>query len=204
MFERFTKAAREVVLDAVKAAERLGQRQVGPEHLLLGLVTAGHEVGAQVLAGFGLDAAQVERAITRRDPRHVLSEAELTALRAVGIDAEEVFRRIEEAFGEPDWFVPDATERPERRLFGGRVGRSGIGRRGGRGRGVRFGKEAKQTLEQSLRQAIGLKHRYIGSEHILLGLLALPQPPLPGLLAAHGITYELARQRVLEALRAAA
>jgi ATP-dependent Clp protease ATP-binding subunit ClpA len=189
MFERFSKSARAVVLNALRAAGRFGQRQVGPEHLLLGVAAAGHGIGAEVLAGFGIDAARVERAMTRRDPRTVLSEAELTALRAVGIDADEVFRRIEEAFGDPEWFVPDVSERPERRRFGGRV---------------RFGNEAKQALEESLRQAIGLKHRHIGAEHILLGLLALPQPPLSDLLAAHDITYERARQRVLAALPAAA
>jgi ATP-dependent Clp protease ATP-binding subunit ClpA len=190
MFERFTKPARQVVLDAVKAADRIGQRQVRPEHLLLGVAMAGQDVGARVLAGFGLDAARVQRAITRRDPRAVLSDAEMAALRAVGIDASEVFRRIEESFGEPDWFLADAATAPERRPFG---------RRGGR-----FDKEAKHVLEQSLRQALALKHRYIGTEHILLGLLSLPQPPLPDLLTAHGITYQQARQRVLEALHPAA
>jgi ATP-dependent Clp protease ATP-binding subunit ClpA len=194
MFERFTKPARHVVLDAVKAADRTSDGQVRPEHLLLGVAMAGHDVGARVLAGFGLDAARLERAMTRRDPRAVLSDAELAALRAVGIDAAEVFRRIEESFGEPDWFVADTAAAPDRRLFG---------RRGGRG-GRRFGKEAKRVLEQSLRQAIALKHRYIGTEHILLGVLSLPQPPLPDLLAEHGITYEQARRRVLEALHPAA
>jgi ATP-dependent Clp protease ATP-binding subunit ClpA len=165
MFERFTKPARHVVLDAVKAADRIGHRQVRPEHLLLGVAMAEREVGSGVLAGFGLDAARVERAITRRDPRAALSAAEMAALRAVGIDADEVFRRIEEAFGDPDWFVPDALEEPERRLFG---------RRGGR-----FDREARRVLEQSLRQALALKHRHIGTEHILLGLLSLPSHPFP-------------------------
>jgi ATP-dependent Clp protease ATP-binding subunit ClpA len=188
MFERFTRPARQVVLDAVKAADRIGQQKVRPEHLLLGVAMSEEEVGASVLAGFGLDAARVERAITRRDPRTVLSEAELAALRAVGIDADEVFRRIEEAFGDPDWFL---AEEPERRPFG-RLG------------GGRFDKDARNVMVQSLRQAVALKHRRIGSEHILLGLLSIPQPPLPDLLAAHAVTYERARQRVLEALHPAA
>lgn len=202
MFERFTKPARQVVLDAVKAADRIGpavasaeqtsNRQVRPEHLLLGVAMSKEEVGASVLAGFGLDAARVERAITRRDPRTVLSDAEMAALRAVGIDADEVFRRIEEAFGEPDWFLADASgDQPERRPFG-RLG------------GGRFDKDARNVMVQSLRQAVALKHRRIGTEHILLGLLSIPQPPLPDLLAAQGVTYERARQRVLEALHPAA
>lgn len=196
MSERFTRAARQAVLEAVKAAGQLtgadkaGHGLVRPEHLLLGVAAARQEVGARVLAGFGLDEAAVRGAITRRDPRAVLSAAEMAALRAVGIDADEVFRRIEEAFGDTAWFLADAPEEPVRRLFG---------RRGGR-----FGTEARRVLEQSLRQALALKHRHIGTEHILLGLLALPQPPLPDLLARHGVTYEQVRQRVLAALRPAA
>jgi ATP-dependent Clp protease ATP-binding subunit ClpA len=191
MFERFTKPARQVVLDAVKAADRIGHPQVRPAHLLLAVAMSKEEAGAKVLAGFGLDAARVERAITRRDPRTALSDAELAALRAVGIDADEVFRRIEEAFGDPDWFVADASgDEPERRLFG-RLG------------GGRFDKDARNVMVQSLRQAIALKHRQIGTEHILLGLLSVPQPPLSQLLASHGVTYEQARQRVQEVLRPA-
>jgi ATP-dependent Clp protease ATP-binding subunit ClpA len=192
MFERFTKPARQVVLDAVKAADRIGQQQVRPEHLLLGVAMSEEEVGASVLAGFGIDAARVERAITRRDPRTVLSDAEMAALRAVGIDADEVFRRIEDAFGDSDWFLADASDDgPERRPLG-RLG------------GGRFDKDARNVMVQSLRQAVALKHRRIGSEHILLGLLSISQPPLPDLLTAHGVTYEQARQRVLAALQTTA
>lgn len=34
-----------------------------------------------------------------------------------------------------------------------------------------FTPEAKKVLELSLREALGLKHRYIGTEHLLLGLM---------------------------------
>jgi ATP-dependent Clp protease ATP-binding subunit ClpA len=188
MFERFTKPARQVVVGANQAADRLGHRQVRPEHLLLSVAEVGDGVGAQVLAGFGLDATGLEQSLTSRERRARLSDQEIAALRSVGIDADEVFRRIEEAFGDPDWFVPDeATPRPERRLFG-------------RHGGGRFHADSKRVLEQSLRQAITLKHRYIGTEHILLGLLTIPQPPLAEVLTAHGVTYEQARDRVLDAL----
>jgi ATP-dependent Clp protease ATP-binding subunit ClpA len=192
MFERFTKPARPVVLDAVKAADRSGQRQVRPEHLLLGVAVAEDELGARVLAGFGLDATALEQALTSRERRARLSDLEIAALRAVGIDADEVFRRIEEAFGDPDWFLggDDDARRTEPRL----LGRCG---------GGRFHADAKRVMEQSLRQAVRLKHRSIGTEHLLLGLLAIPQPPLADVLTAHGVTYQQARRRVLDALRPA-
>jgi ATP-dependent Clp protease ATP-binding subunit ClpA len=213
MFERFTRPARHAVQHAREAADRLGQGQVRPEHLLLGVAAAGDEVGARVLAGFGLDAAGLERALTSRERRARLSDLEIAALRSVGIDADEVFRRIEEAFGDPDWFLGgeetprDAAGRPGRRL-GLRPGRSGrrrgtgpdagTGRDGG---GRRVHADTKRALEQSLRQAMALKHRHVGTEHLLLALLAIPQPPLAEVLAAHGVTYRQARDRVLDALR---
>jgi hypothetical protein len=39
-------------------------------------------------------------------------------------------------------------------------------------RRVRFSRESKKTLELSLRAALNLGHNYIGTEHILLGVLA--------------------------------
>jgi hypothetical protein len=38
---------------------------------------------------------------------------------------------------------------------------------------------------------------------MLLALLAIPQPPLAEVLTAHGVTYQQARERVLDALRPA-
>jgi ATP-dependent Clp protease ATP-binding subunit ClpA len=42
---------------------------------------------------------------------------------------------------------------------------------GGRRRHLRFTRAAKETLEAALRQAIGMKHRHIGVEHIVLALI---------------------------------
>ena len=53
----FTPRARRVLELALREALQLGHAHIGPEHLLLGLVRDGGGVGAQVLAGFGADAA---------------------------------------------------------------------------------------------------------------------------------------------------
>ncbi len=199
MFERFTRPARHAVRHACEAADRLGQHQVRPEHLLLGVAAAGDEVGARVLAGFGLDATGLERALTSRERRARLSDLEIAALRSVGIDADEVFRRIEEAFGDPDWFLGgEETPRDAAGHVRGPRRRRGTGFGGGR-----FHADSKRALEQSLRQAIVLRHRHIGTGHLLLALLVIPQPPLAEVLAAHGVTYPQARDRVLDALRPA-
>jgi ATP-dependent Clp protease ATP-binding subunit ClpA len=160
MFERFTHAARDVVVEAGYAADELGAPRVGAEHLLLALASA-DGLGGQVLAGYGVTA-------------------EVDALRSVGIDADEVFRRLEETFG------VEAL---------GPVGPSASGRR----RRLPFTPEAKEVLETSLREALALKHRYIGTEHLLLGLLV--EGSVAHLLAGHAVTHADARGRILAELR---
>jgi ATP-dependent Clp protease ATP-binding subunit ClpA len=73
---------------------------------------------------------------------------------------------------------------------------------------VPFDSQAKKALELALREALALGHNYIGTEHILLGLLeheeSLGEGPLTGL----GISKERARgwlvteiKRIMEAKR---
>ena len=46
MFERFTREARQVVVEARELARELGHRVVGTEHLLLALAGQDHGAGA--------------------------------------------------------------------------------------------------------------------------------------------------------------
>jgi hypothetical protein len=57
---------------------------------------------------------------------------------------------------------------------------------------VRFSGPAKKTLQLALRTALQLFHNYIGTEHILLGMLQLDDDPATDVLAELGITYERA------------
>ncbi|MBI4728509.1 MAG: hypothetical protein HY775_03290 [Acidobacteria bacterium] len=67
---------------------------------------------------------------------------------------------------------------------------------------IPFTRRAKKVMEQSLRQALKLGHNYIGTEHILLGLLAEGEGVAPQALARLGVTYEKAREKVVQALSA--
>jgi ATP-dependent Clp protease ATP-binding subunit ClpA len=51
------------------------------------------------------------------------------------------------------------------------IDRIGAGKHGPGGKRIPFTPRAKKTLELSLREALQLKHNYIGTEHILLGLI---------------------------------
>lgn len=189
MFEHFTKEARRVVSASVSIAAAWGAAKAGPDHLLLGLAADDQGAGARILAGYGITTAGLQAAIAPPTHRASLTDDEISALRAVGIDADEVFRRIEETFGPDALDEPAMPQSPRRR---GRIGGP-------------FDPLAKKVIELSLREAIALGHRQISSAHILLALLRQDvSEPLSTVLADHGVTYHDARQRTLTELNGAA
>jgi ATP-dependent Clp protease ATP-binding subunit ClpA len=186
MFERFTKDARAVVLAAARLGAELGADKAGPDHLLLALAGA-EGSGQRILADYQVTAADLRTALTRSDRPAGLTEEELDALRAVGIDTDEVFRRIKETFG------AGALDEPSMPL-----------RRRGRLGGL-FDPRAKKVLELALREAIALGHKQIRSAHLLLALLRNGvSAPLQTVLARHGVNYDDARARARTLLDGAA
>jgi ATP-dependent Clp protease ATP-binding subunit ClpA len=141
MFERFTKGAREAVARAQEEARGLGAGHIGTEHLLLGVAT-GSGTSARVLAGEGATPERLREAAGG-------GRLDGEALASLGIDLDEVRRRVEATFG------PGALER-------GRPCRDGH---------VPFTPAAKKALELALREAVRLGDRHIGAEHLLLGLV---------------------------------
>ena len=159
MFERFTQEARRAVIAAQTEARVLRHPNVGTEHVLLGLLADPSSTAGAVLDAAGMSVAAARQAVISRvgacgpgaaataDPA-----AEAAALETIGIDIDRVRAAVEASFGE------GALERA------GLLGRS-------RGGHIPFTPLAKKALELSLREALRLKDRSIGSEHILLGLL---------------------------------
>jgi len=179
VFERFTKPARESVVQAQGAARRLGDDHIGVEHLLLGLLAEEESGAASALAELGVTAEAVERVLAAKRRPGRLGPAEAQALESIGIDLEAIRRRVEESFG------AGALERATRRR---------------RGR-LPFTKQAKQALEASLREAVALGHHYLGTEHVLLGLLRQPDELAAIVLRALEVPPEVVRARVLAELR---
>jgi Clp amino terminal domain, pathogenicity island component len=68
---------------------------------------------------------------------------------------------------------------------------------------VRFSSGAKRTLELALREALGLGHNYIGTEHILLGLLRDETDSAAMALIRLGVTRSRAEEWVLAVLATA-
>jgi ATP-dependent Clp protease ATP-binding subunit ClpA len=209
MFERFTRAARAVVVGAQEECRRLRHRHIGTEHLLLALLHHG-DGAAAALRDVGVTTELVEAGIDRylRNEPGGLGEEDAAALRAIGVDLDEVRARIEENFG-PVSLTPPPEER--RRWFGLRrsrrvpvprySGRGGDERAGGH---IPFSPRSKKVLELSLREAIRLKHKEIAPEHVLLGLLRENGGLAAKILAHAGVDVADLRYRVEATLRAAA
>jgi ATP-dependent Clp protease ATP-binding subunit ClpC len=61
---------------------------------------------------------------------------------------------------------------------------------------------AKKAIELSLREALHLGHSYIGTEHLLLGILAVEDPTVTQILGSLGATPAAIRAKVLECIEA--
>jgi hypothetical protein len=113
VFERFTEAARSVVVLAQDEARTLSHNYIGTEHILLGLLREEEGLAARALESLGVTLEQ--------------TRAEVSNL--VG---------------------------PGEEVTSGQIP---------------FTPRAKKVLELALREALSLGHNYIGTEHILLGLV---------------------------------
>ncbi|RST18474.1 peptidase [Streptomyces sp. WAC05374] len=183
MFERFTEAARAVVKGAATHAERLDADSVTDEHLLLALLDLEGTRSADAFAALGITGrrASVESALADARRRGGLTRADADALADIGIDVMAIVSKVEAVHGAG---ALAGDRRPRRRWSNHRP----------------FTRPAKDTLEKSLRVALGRGDRHIGDEHLLLALAARPGV-VADVLADHGATYG-ALERAVTARRA--
>jgi ATP-dependent Clp protease ATP-binding subunit ClpA len=200
MFERFTNDARAVVARSQDEARGLGHRYIGTEHLLLGLLDPSAGTGYAVLTAAGIDRERVRTAIVNvvgtGKGTGPLSDDDAEALQAIGIDLPAVRAKIEEVFG------PGALDWPTRPR------RRGLLRRRDRdcppsGR-IPFTARAKKVLELSLREAVALHHDYLGTEHVLLGLIREGHGLAALILTDAGLSLEDLRAQTIARLDEAA
>jgi ATP-dependent Clp protease ATP-binding subunit ClpA len=69
-----------------------------------------------------------------------------------------------------------------------------------RGPDVPYTSRAKKVLELSMKEARGLRHNYVGTEHLLLGLIEERKGIAAQVLAQHGVTIEAARGETVRIL----
>ena len=178
MMERFSRQAREVVERTVEIAAESRASEIRPEHLFAALLWDTDCLAVRVLAEQGVDLDRLHAELDARRSRYVdgLDEDDAAALASIGIDLAEVVDRL----GEP----PRG------------------GRRFGRPR-TRFSRASKKALELSLREAVSLGHDYIGTEHLLLGLVRQDDTTVRAAMRAAGVRTEELRASVRLAVRKA-
>ena len=180
MFERFTTEARDAVVAAQVEARRLDDGRIDTGHVVLGVAHDGRTLAGRLLADTGLEALRTRLAELGRSPGQ-----DDEALRSIGIDPERVRAAVEASFG------AGALERVPSRGFARRSGH------------IPFSRGAKKALELALREALRLKDRHIGPEHLLLGVLREGAGPGRVLLAEAGVDRAVVDAAILDARRKA-
>jgi ATP-dependent Clp protease ATP-binding subunit ClpA len=149
MFERFTMRSKDTIAQAQEEARSLGHNYIGTEHLLLGLLHDADSMAGKYLTDCGVTLDRARTRVTELVGPVALSDQDAEALSTIGIDLDAVREAVESTFG-PGALDPEPPK--------------GCAR-------IPFTARAKKTLGLALREAIHLQHNYIGTEHILLGLI---------------------------------
>ena len=179
MFERFTRNARAVVVDAQRIAVKVGAPEVRPAHLFESLVAKDDTLAMQVMADLGAPGDELRRVVRGLMTQYSdgLDADDAEALKLLGIDLDDVIRRIDTELNDGCGPIPKGHKR--------------------------FGKESKKVLELSLREALQLGDSFIGTEHVLLGILRQGDKVALETLEAFDISVADVRRAVEEADRRA-
>jgi ATP-dependent Clp protease ATP-binding subunit ClpC len=141
-FDKFTDRAKNVLSLAQEEAQRMWPTPIGSEHILLGLLREGEDVGARILQNMGMELASAREAV-----------------------------KAMAAQNEP-WHP-------------GEIG---------------LNDEGRKVIEQAVDEARRLNHHYVGTEHILLALVGMPESAVARVLREMEITGEEIRTYTIEIL----
>lgn len=180
LWDRLTPAARRVMNAALAESEQLGQGYVGDEHVILGLLGEPASRASSLLRGHGLDLPG-----TRAELRGLVAAGltprshidDVGALRAFGIDVENVRQRLVSAFGAEA--VGTAVWRASRRPWW---------RGGGRRRTPLCGPPffAKRAIQLAGAYAESRGEAGVTPEHLLYGVLRDLEDPYGAPLGRRG------------------
>jgi ATP-dependent Clp protease ATP-binding subunit ClpA len=179
MLERFTRNARAIVIGAQQVAARAGATEVRPAHLLESLAATDDVLAMKVLADLGAPGDEVRRVVRGLATQHPdgLGAEDAEALKLLGIDLDDVLSRIDGDLAHDGGPITKGHKR--------------------------FARPSKKALELSLREAIQLGDNFIGTEHVLLGLIRTGDHTVEQTLAAFDLTPDDVRRAVAEADRRA-
>jgi ATP-dependent Clp protease ATP-binding subunit ClpA len=168
MWERLTPAGRDVIRLAFVESRDLGHPCLADEHVLLGLLRQGSSPAAAALQAQGLDLATARAGLSRVGPTLGPRANPAGALRSLGIDAEEVRRRLEATFGRQALHAAERRVSRRPRWRGGHPRPSPLC--------VYI--LAKRSFDIAARFADDRGDAGIGPEHLLYGVLQDARDPL--------------------------
>jgi ATP-dependent Clp protease ATP-binding subunit ClpC len=137
-FEKFSERARRVLTLAQEEAQRFNHANIGPEHILLGIVGEPDGVAAKVLVNMGVSLNKVRSAV-----EFIIGHGEATTRGEVGLSP-----------------------------------------------------GSKRVIELAIDEARYIGHNYIGTEHLLLGLLREGEGIAARVLDSLGVTLEKVRTEI--------
>lgn len=212
-FDRFTERTRKVLTLAQEEAQRIQQRTMGSEHLLLGLLREGEGIGARVLQNLGVELAAAREIVARYaaenggeqageiglshagktvielavdearrlNHRYIGTEhillglvrqdgVAVNVLKELGIKGEQVRVRTIQSLDQARLTVErDASTQQEGNSI--LLLRSRKRPEDNRNRFDHFDEQARKVLSLAQEEAQRFQHNYIGTEHLLLGLV---------------------------------
>jgi len=137
-FEKFSERARRVLTLAQEEAQRFNHANIGPEHILLGIVGEPDGVAAKVLVNLGISLNKVRSAV-----EFIIGHGEASSRAEIGLSP-----------------------------------------------------GAKRVIELAIDEARYIGHNYIGTEHLLLGLLREGEGIAARVLDSLGVTLEKVRAEI--------
>jgi ATP-dependent Clp protease ATP-binding subunit ClpA len=171
-------SAKQAIELAVDEARALDHHYVGTEHLLLGLLRQESNPAAAEFLSHGITLQRVRAAVVailNAPPSPgIVPVRRVTPTPATPEQAERLFEELEK-------FLADPSNRPavsQAELAG------------------QLADEALDVLGYGVEEARRLNHNYVGTEHILLGLLRVPETAVGRLLADLGVDLMKVRQAV--------
>lgn len=200
-FDKFTERARKTLQLAQEEAVRLNHNYIGTEHILLGLLREGDGIAARVLKNLGVELSNA-RSMVQSSVGHgdnaVAGEIGLTphAKRVIELAVDESRSLNHHYVGTEHILLALAREREETgqgfldklevspeqvraqviEVLNSSSGYRSSGKpvaSGHSGRFDKFTERALKTLQFAQEEAQRFNHNYIGTEHILLGLVRL-------------------------------
>jgi ATP-dependent Clp protease ATP-binding subunit ClpA len=217
-FDKFTERARKVLSLAQEEAQRFQHNYIGTEHLLLGLVREGEGVAAKVLANLGVELHKVRSSvefIIGRGDRIVLGEIGLTprAKKVIEYAVDEARRLNHHYIGTEHLLL--GLVREGHGIAAGVLESLGVNLEKVRTQTIQVLRQLSGTqivetatpLTVPLRQteafksiqslaqeeALLLQHDYVGTEHLLLALLAEGNSIAAKVLIKFGVELEKLR-----------